>query len=64
MLTVSKVKQTLDSSGKVVWAHQLSKRFLSHAISIFKKLKSPPVYAAPPFTHFYYLCCHNYPKPV
>jgi hypothetical protein len=64
MLTVSKVKQEMDSSGRVAWADQLRKRFLSHAISIFKKLEFPPVYAAPPFTHFYYHCCRNCLKPV
>jgi len=64
MLTVSKVKQAMDSSGRVVWADQCRKRFLSHAISIFEKLEFPLVYAAAPFTHFYYHCCHNCPKPV
>lgn len=41
-------------------ADQLRKRFLSHGISIFDKLKFSPLYAAPPFTHFYFHCCIKY----
>jgi hypothetical protein len=43
----------MDSSGRMAWADQLQKMFLSHAIIIFEKLESPPVYAVPSLAHFY-----------